>query len=80
VIIEVIQHYKPMPEECNNKPSATSYKLLANKENDKERLIFKSIKGETVQRPPVWMMRQQVDIYQNLSLCDKYDFTRCLQN
>jgi uroporphyrinogen decarboxylase len=23
-----------------------------------KRLIFKSIKGETVQRPPVWMMRQ----------------------
>jgi hypothetical protein len=44
VIIEVIQHYKPMPEECNNKPSATSYKLLANKENDKNDLFLRALK------------------------------------
>jgi uroporphyrinogen decarboxylase len=43
----------------------------------RERLILRALKGETVQRPPVWMMRQ-ADIYQNLSLCVINDFfTRC---
>jgi uroporphyrinogen-III decarboxylase len=34
----------------------------------KNDLFLRALKGETVERPPVWMMRQ-ADIYQNLSLC-----------
>jgi uroporphyrinogen decarboxylase len=45
----------------------------------KNDLFLKALKGETVQRPPVWMMRQAGRYLQEfISLRDKYDFfTRC---
>jgi uroporphyrinogen decarboxylase len=43
----------------------------------KNDLFFKSIKGETVQRPPVWMMRRRWYLPEFIVLRDKYDFTRC---
>ena len=45
----------------------------------KNDLFLKALKGETVQRPPVWMMRQAGRyLPEFIALRDKYDFfTRC---
>ncbi len=45
----------------------------------KNDLFLKALKGETVQRPPVWMMRQAGRYLPEFrELRDKYDFfTRC---
>ena len=45
----------------------------------KNDLLLKALKGETVDRPPVWMMRQAGRYLPDfIKLKDKYDFfTRC---
>uniref|UniRef100_UPI001B7731E6 uroporphyrinogen decarboxylase family protein n=1 Tax=Flavobacterium sp. TaxID=239 RepID=UPI001B7731E6 len=45
----------------------------------KNDLFLKALKGETVERPPVWMMRQAGRyLPEFIALRDKYDFfTRC---
>jgi uroporphyrinogen decarboxylase len=45
----------------------------------KNDLFLRALKGETVQRPPVWMMRQAGRyLPEFIALRDKYDFfTRC---
>lgn len=57
-------------------PIANSQKLTANLKND---LFLRALKGETVERPPVWMMRQAgryLPEFQEIK--KKYDFfTRC---
>lgn len=52
----------------------TNHKIMI--KND---LFLKALKGETVQRPPVWMMRQAGRyLPEFIALRDKYDFfTRC---
>jgi uroporphyrinogen decarboxylase len=60
----------------NRKPKTENRKLKTMLKND---LFLKALKGETVQRPPVWMMRQAGRyLPEFIALRDKYDFfTRC---
>ncbi|WP_051907827.1 uroporphyrinogen decarboxylase [Flavimarina sp. Hel_I_48] len=65
----------------NKKETSAFAEVINKKPNIKNDLFLRALKGETVQRPPVWMMRQAGRyLPEFMELKRKYDFfTRCQQ-
>jgi uroporphyrinogen decarboxylase len=63
----------------NKELELSKLKAQTNKNMIKNDLFLKALRGESVQRPPVWMMRQAGRyLPEFIALRDKYDFfTRC---